>query len=198
LEYAGHGMRHRESFYRDFDELADDMYQQIKKEKVCDDYALMGYSMGSIAVVEILKRINQENALSEPQHIFLAAHEPHTKRELENFDRDFTDEDVKKRTLMFGGVHPSLVDNERFWQMYLPVFKADYRLIGGYQFEGLDMKCNIPATVFYSPTDTPKSSMLEWSRFFVGKCDYIAYKGNHFFMEENCSDMAEKIVRGMT
>lgn len=58
IEYSGHGRRHREPFYQSFGELADDIYPLIK-EKISAErfsYAIMGYSMGSIAASVILKR----------------------------------------------------------------------------------------------------------------------------------------------
>lgn len=58
FEYAGHGSRYKEPFYKDFDDLARDMLSLLKKSVgTCEDYALMGYSMGSIGVAELLKLI---------------------------------------------------------------------------------------------------------------------------------------------
>ena len=56
LEYAGHASRHKERFYQDFNELGDDLFQIIKS-CLQGSYALFGYSMGSIALVEVLRRI---------------------------------------------------------------------------------------------------------------------------------------------
>ena len=86
MEYAGHGQRHKEPFYKTFDELSRDLLRQLKeKVAVGEDYAIMGYSMGSISTVELLKRILQDPTLNNPVHIFLAAHEPATKKELNKY-----------------------------------------------------------------------------------------------------------------
>lgn len=75
FDYAGHGERHREPFYDNFDELADDAFKEVK-DRIFADYALFGYSMGSITTAEVLKRIIDAD-LPLPLHVFLCAHEPH-------------------------------------------------------------------------------------------------------------------------
>lgn len=191
LEYAGHGERRKEFFYEGFNELADDMLREVK-DRLIGDYALFGYSMGSITLVEVLKRIIVEG-MPMPKHVFLAAHEPHTKSELLGYTSDELDEWVKQRTINFGGVPDKLVNNKAFWRMYLPLYRADYSIIGKYEFEKLELRTMIPATVFYSETDTPLSDMKLWENYFVGNIDYHRYDGNHFFIHEHHSEMADVI-----
>ena len=147
LEYAGHGLRHKEDFYANFDELAEDMYLKLKNEYLGGEYALFGYSMGCISLIEVLNRILNDTDFQNPVHAFLAAHEPHTKAELSYFINGELDELVKKRTIEFGTVPEVLLNNKTFWRMYLPIYRADYSLIGNYKFENLKLKTNIPATV---------------------------------------------------
>ena len=193
LEYAGHGTRHREPYYASFDALAQDMYSAIKESYSGQKYALFGYSMGSISLVEVLKRILDDPEFPEPECVFLAAHEPHTKAELADFSSGELDEYVKERTIKFGAVPEVLLKNKAFWRMYLPIYRADYSLIGRYKFEDLDLKTEIPANIFYSATDTPTEDMMQWKNYFVGECDYYSYEGNHFFIREHHIEMAEII-----
>lgn len=193
LEYAGHGTRHKESYYESFDELADDMYSMIKHTYSGGDYALLGYSMGSISLIEVLRRILDDSQFLNPCHVYLAAHEPHTKAELADFSSGELDEYVKQRTVKFGAIPEVLLKNKAFWRMYLPLYRADYSLIGRYKFEDLEIKTNIPATIFYSATDTPTEDMMQWKNYFVGECDYYSYEGTHFFIQEHHKEMAEII-----
>lgn len=198
MEYAGHGMRHKESFYANFLELAEDMYDILKAH--CNQntiYALMGYSMGTIAVIEVLKKIIEEDEIPLPKHIFLAAHEPEARSELKNFCVTEEDELIKQRTIQFGGIPESLVNSRSFWRVYLPIYKADYRLIREYDFDKLDMKSEIPITVFYSEEDTPLSKMKKWQNFFIGECKFENYEGNHFFINKYCNDIANIIKNNL-
>lgn len=196
LEYAGHGTRRKEPFYADFDELAEDMYTQIASRLSDGDaYALMGYSMGSISVAETLRRVIARGELPLPKHVFLAAHEPQTKVELRNYNSGELDELVKERTISFGAVPEKLIHNDSFWRMYLPIYRADYSIIGNYRFENLKLLTTVPVTVFYSESDTPFRDMKEWTRYFVGPSEFIEYTGSHFFIQEHKKAMAEVILK---
>lgn len=192
VEYSGHGTRHRSHFYSDFEELANDMLVQIKEIiNAKEPYAIMGYSMGSISAVEVLRKIIDRN-MPLPIHVFLAAHEPQTKASLADYNNEESDEFVKARTIQFGGVPEKLINNKSFWRMYLPIYRADYSIIGKYKFENLKLKTNISATVFYSERDTPYADMKNWSRYFE-KTDFVKYSGNHFFIHEHYRAMAQEI-----
>lgn len=194
LEYAGHGTRHKEPFYNAFSELAEDMYLELSRIIAKQEsYALMGYSMGSISVVELLKLILERKEFLNPKHIFLAAHEPFTKSELRSYSGNEIDQYVKERTIRFGGISEKLINNESFWRVYLPIYRADYSLIAKYDFDSLKLQTSIPLTVFYSEEDTPYKDMMSWNDFFVGKTDYIEYSGTHFFINEHYQEMAQEI-----
>lgn len=193
LEYAGHGERRIEPLYQDFDALAYDMFSCFKDSYSGGRYGLLGYSMGSISVAEVLRRIISER-LRLPFHVFLAAHEPHTKVELLSFTPDELDAWVKTRTIRFGAVPEKLINNSPFWRTYLPLYRADYSLIGTYRFEELVLKTEIPATFFYSEMDTPLKEMMIWKKYFVGDTDFYRFEGNHFFIQEHHCKMA-KIIK---
>lgn len=190
LEYPGHGLRHKESLCDTFQELAADMYSQIRERYSGGDYALMGYSMGSIAAFETLQYLAKIKELPYPRYIFLAAHEPKTMTDLDKFSPDVLDEYIKKRTLLFGGIPERLVDNKSFWRMYLPLYKADYLMISRYDFENLIYTTDIPAIVFYSEQDTPREGVELWKKYFTGRCEFVEYIGTHFFINEHCREMA--------
>jgi surfactin synthase thioesterase subunit len=193
LEYAGHGTRHKEPLYQNFDELADDLYAVLETQYDGSEYALFGYSMGTISMVEVLRRIIDKNALPLPNHVFIAAHEPKTKAELKGYSQVEMDELVKDRTIRFGAVPENLLNNKSFWRMYLPLYRADYSIIGKYEFESLSLKSTIPATVFYSETDTKLDDMKLWGNYFIREINYCQYEGTHFFIQNHHAEMARVI-----
>lgn len=193
LEYSGHGTRHKEPYYQDFGELTDDMFRLLRERYSGEAYSFFGYSMGTIALAEVLKRIIADSMMENPSHVFLAAHEPHSKAELVGFTDDELDEWVKDRTIRFGAVPEKLINNKSFWRMYLPIYRADYSIIGKYRFEDLSLKTSIPATVFYSETDTPRREMELWKKYFTGDCEFFQYEGTHFFIRNHHEEMADVI-----
>lgn len=193
LEYPGHGSRHKEKLCDTFQELSVDLYRQIKETYSGGEYALMGYSMGSIAALETLRYLMSLEELPHPRHVFLAAHEPKVVVELDKYGSEELDEYVKNRTTLFGGVPERLLDNKSFWRMYLPLYKADYLMISRYNFENLMFASNISATVFYSEQDTPKAEMEQWRKYFTGNIELVEYTGTHFFINEHYREMATLI-----
>lgn len=190
LDYPGHGSRHKENCVSSFSDIIDDAYPKLKNSYRGGVYALFGYSMGTITLVEILKRMMSDGTMRLPDRVFLAAHEPHSKEELVGFSEDELDEWVMERTIRFGSVPETLLNNKVFWRTYLPLYRADYSIIGKYRFESLDLKTEIPATVFYSEKDTPLTEMMEWRKYFVGDVDFYRYEGNHFFIRQHHKEMA--------
>lgn len=193
LEYAGHGQRCKENYYRDFDDLADDMFSKLKDRYIGGNYAFFGYSMGSISLVEVLKRIIKAD-MQLPSNVFLAAHEPCTKSEFLNFTIDELNDRVKEQIIRFGAIPERLVNNKTFWRTYLPLYCADYTIIRKYEFEKLNLKTDIFTTIFYSETDTPLKNMELWKRYFTGKCEFYQFPGKHFFIQNYHREMADIIL----
>jgi len=188
LEYAGHGIRRKEAMYNNFDDLALDMTNQLMQVVSEEEqYSLMGYSMGTIAVVEVLKQLIRLQT-KMPDSVILAAHEPKAKAELADWSKDIQDELVKERIARFGGVPESLLANKTFWRMYLPIYRNDFNLIGQYNFDNLYLKTDIPALIMYSEADTPFYEVEKWNRYFTGDNLFQEYSGNHFFINDHISE----------
>lgn len=196
LDYAGHGSRRGEPKYGSFSELADDMYTRMKAARDEEEnYAMFGYSMGGLCVYELLRRLCIEENNDEPIHLFLAAHSPHPEKEFLAFRAPGMDNEVRELTLRFGGIDRRLKDNNAFWRVYLPIYQWDYYLIGTCEDRLIEMGNSVPATVFYSETDTPYREMRDWERYLNGNCDFFRFDGNHFFMNDHCAEIADIICR---
>ena len=194
FEYAGHGTRHREPFYSSFDELAEDAFSFLEQSASGGDYSLLGYSMGCISLAELLKKIIA-NGWPLPKAVFLAAHDPQTRKVLFGLSQEELENWVRQRTISFGAVPERLINNRAFWRTYLPIYTADYGIIGKHRFEELGLKTDIPATVFYSETDTPLSEMKLWENYFTGPIDYYRFEGPHFFLKQYHREIAGIISR---
>lgn len=195
LEYPGHGSRRSEKFCESFVALAADAVDTIMKRLSCEEeFALFGYSMGSIVAAIALRQMI-DRKLTLPKRVFLAAHEPKTKNELAGFSEQEADEWIKKRVLSFNDVPKQLENNPVFWRMYFPMYKADFGLIGTFDFNTLRFTTKIPATVFYSESDTPLTDMVKWRSYFVGECDFREYFGNHFFIREHLEEMMAVVTQ---
>ena len=66
LEYPGHGLRRKENLCDAFQDLVADSYVQLRENYLGGDYALLGYSMGSIAALESLRYLMGKGELPCP------------------------------------------------------------------------------------------------------------------------------------
>ncbi|MCH5199502.1 MAG: thioesterase [Oscillospiraceae bacterium] len=194
LEYPGHGTRRKEKFCETYQELSRDLYAQMREKYSGGEYALLGYSMGCVAALEVLRYVTKTKELPAPKYIFMASHQPKLVVNLTRCDPDKLDEYTREVTIRFGGIPEQLVDSETFWRIYLPLFKADYLMIGRYDFEGIDFTTDIPALLLYSPEDIPREEMELWKRHFTGCCELAEYTGGHFFINKHCEKVAELIM----
>ena len=204
-DYPGHGSRVKEPLPDTISAAAEDIYEKFLAEygdainTGQAEYGIIGYSMGSIVAYELIRQIGTKGELKMPIHAFLAAHEPETRSVYGDIPEDIQDVDeyIKMRTIEFGGVPESLVDNATYWRIYMPLYKADYKMIGDYDFEAANWSCQVPATVFYSEEDKGREAMLPWRKYFTDKCNLVEYTGKHFFINEYHQDMAQVIKREM-
>ena len=194
LEYAGHMERSHEPFYGDFDALTADMYGQVRAQvRAGEPYGLFGYSMGALAAAEVTKTILAEGELPLPAHVFLASHGPCPILDRTELSGQDTDETVRQWTIRFGGLPEKLVNSRTFWRIYLPIYRADYELITGYDYSRLDYVTDIPATVLFSPADIPRVDMEKWRGIFAGACDILEYDGGHFFLRGHEREVADVV-----
>lgn len=194
LEYPGHGDRRKETLCESFDEITADLYSRIKDKLTSTEYALLGYSMGSIAVFDMLRTIESKGEIYPPRYVFLASHEPNVEVEMLSRNEEEIDAYVRARTIAFGGIPERLLDNKSFWRTYLPIYKADYYMINKYDFHKTAYLSKVPATVFYSESDISSDLIKGWNAFFVNGCDYVQYAGGHFFINEHHKEMAQQII----
>ena len=196
IEYAGHGTRYKEPFYQNYDELADDVTRIVQERWTGIPYALFGYSMGTVTLMEVLRRILRSD-MPKPKHLFLAAHEPESRKQLRGMTDEQLEEWIRNRIIQLGAVPKQLLSNKSFWRTYLPIYKADYQIIGQHRFEELDVQTDIATTIFYSETDTPLATMQPWRDFFTGLCEFQRFNGQHFFIKEHHVQIGERIAADM-
>lgn len=194
LEYSGHGTRYKEPYYENMDELADDIFRLVKEAYNGEEYALFGYSMGTFCLVEVLKRILSDNQMSVPKHVFLAAHAPFTDFDLNGYSVEEQNEWIIGHTKKLGTIPEKLINNKSFWRMYLPLYRADYSIISSYY---TDLVSQIPATVFYSETDSNYVDIEKWKNVFVGDIKFYQFEGSHFFIKQHHKPMGDIMIDRM-
>lgn len=193
VEYSGRGTRAREPLAASLDELMNDAisYAVSRRNKKIS-YAILGYSMGGILAYEFLKRDVLTGTLC---HTFICAEMSPKERALEFSRVDYpTDELILDRARKLGGINERLIDNKRFFNIFIQPMLSDYRLLYSYKFQPRDnQKIKSNVTFFYSENDTPYQSLTSWEDLIEGTFDYFQYGENHFFVNQHYEEMANVI-----
>lgn len=193
LEYAGHGTRLKEDFYKNFNQMVSDMAQQINTA-IREDalIAVFGYSMGSAVTYELLA---QELLIKKPVYVFLAAHEaPGEYWESADYYK-LDDLEFAHKMLEFGGFErfeEKLLKNKFFRKMIFNPIREDYRLIADYKLLR-EVQLDIAATIFFSSQDIMEEHVKKWDKCFLNKPDLVEIGENHFFLREHPKRLAEYI-----
>lgn len=195
LEYPGHGTRFAESMIKDIKKLANDVYSQICRYiRADEDYAILGYSMGSIVGFEVFNVI-KEHKTKEPKAFFaFASPAPNCKKELEAYE-NYNMLDVKNMLLGRQGTPSEILENTEMLELLRPIIINDLIALRDYSDEYSNIKIDCPLIVVQGakeerPEDI-KLSYKEWVKFSEGETSYYEIEGGHFFMFENQKNLCD-------
>ncbi len=192
VEYPGRGTRAKEPFADSIESLIADAisYCKSRREKSVP-YAIMGYSMGSVLAYEIVARGSLVGTL---QHLFIGA-QISPKERSEKFGRivDPSEGQIIEIAMRFGGLDKRMLENKRFFDIYIKPMISDYRLFFDYRFREHREKTRVDTTFFYCERDTRVTDVEKWIELLEGRFEYYEMGENHFFIN-SCYDRIADII----
>lgn len=192
-ELAGRGSRINESYYNTIEEAASDVYESIKNQIDDTCYAILGHSMGSLITFELCHKIQKEGH-NLPMHVFFSGRgAPHIKPKMQIMHNLPEDEFINE-ILNMGGTPPELFSNTEMSRIFLPILRADYKLVETYAYREKDEKLNVDISILYSNEDKMiEGDVNEWSMYTDKRCHYNRFDGGHFFLFKNISAFMQVI-----
>jgi external thioesterase TEII len=188
LELPGRGRRINEPLLNDFDEAANDLYNQVIKHLTTAEFLIYGHSMGAYLTLRVAHML--ENAGRQPAGIIVSGNagpgiQPEDKRMRHLLNRQDFIEELKA----LGGLPPELLEHEELFNFFEPVLRADFRIVD------LNDLCNEP------PVHTPVYALMgdeeenageidNWGKYTTGYFQSAIMKGNHFFIYEHSTRIA--------
>lgn len=186
VEYPGRGVRSKEEYYTDIDQLIQDIKGQIithRRHEV--PYALFGYSMGTAICYDLIQYALKE----KPLYAFMSARDAlnlYSKSQtFAALGKERFVEEIKK----LGGIDDRILNNRRFLEIYLEPIYADYKLWRQYKYKEELGIIDCDVTVFYSEQDTPYERVEGWKKLTAGEVDFYEFGNNHFFIKEHAQEM---------
>ena len=191
VELKGRGRRIHEPFYKDLKEAVEDLYSEIRAEIKQSQYALFGHSMGSILAYELAAKISAEGDRG-PEHVFLSGrYPPHVKKNekiLHSLPLNEFIEEISK----LGGTHREFLESKELMDIFIPILRADYRMIETYSPSPDIFKMNCSITVLNGKEDakTTREDMAEWRLYTERECSLYEFDGGHFFINQEARKVA--------
>ncbi len=193
VELAGRGHRINLPLYNTLNDAVNDVLHIIEPGIEKSNYALIGHSMGSWIVFELYRRIKKMK-LREPLHIFLSGKEaPHIKKEKKIMHR-LPDNEFKEEIMKLGGTPKEIFENDELVRTFLPILKADYRMIETHEYIEDGQKFDCPTSFLNGKNDDLEKGDIEgWNIYFNNLMDVYNFNGGHFFIYENAEKVTEII-----
>jgi len=182
LELAGRGRRFVDPFYRDLDEAVDDIYQMIIGQVGHSSYSIFGHSMGALLAFECAHRLRIKNQRM-PEFLFLSGRNP-PHRIGDKPRHQLSDEEFRQEIFSLGGTPREVMEQTEMFDFFLPILRADFRMIETYETQRSYEKLACKILVLHGSRDELASPSMveEWSMYTEKGFQSIPFEGDHFFI----------------
>lgn len=189
IEYPGRMTRSHEPFIESYDEFIVDAAEQINRLRLDLPFAIMGYSLGSTTVYDLVRQ--KYITGGDPVHAFLCARGSIFYKASSQKYADLSDEEFTDMIVSLGGIDDRILQNKRFLSIYMRPVKADYLLWKQFAYHEGTIPCD--TSVLYSPKDRLSEGAHDWEKLVKGKTDYFELGENHFFILNHWQETADII-----
>ncbi|MEE2961192.1 MAG: alpha/beta fold hydrolase [Myxococcota bacterium] len=183
VQYPGRAFRLDERPKSTMDELIDSMGEALYQDLTTDDtYVFFGHSMGALVAFELTRWLNLRG-YSQPEALYLSGGGA-PRHSVERFGvAEMTDPELIALIEKFGGTPDEVLQNERLMRLVLPMVRADFTLLDGYEF-----RCSTPVEVpifalgGLEDKVVGAEDLLKWSELTKGKVEVQLMSGGHFYV----------------
>jgi len=195
IDLPGRGRRISEPLCETIKEMVDDVKVQIlelvnREEK----YAVYGHSMGTLLIYGLLHDL-LKMGFPMPVHIFLSGkNPPHipSKKPINQLN----DEKFIEKIVGMGGMEACCFENPMLAKIFLPIFRADFKIVENYQYKKNNRPFPVDISFFFASDDAcvDRQYVKQWADFTTGSFRMYYFMGGHFFLFEHGEQIA-KIIR---
>ncbi|ACL75052.1 thioesterase II family protein [Ruminiclostridium cellulolyticum] len=192
VELAGRGQRIGEPFYKNMNEAINDIYDKISSFTYEQPFAFFGHSMGSSMVFELSHKILQ-NQKKEPIHLFISGRCPPINHKDDKKIHGLPDNKFIEEVYELGGTPKEVFENMELRRVFLPILRADYKLVEEYQYFEKANKLSCDISVFNGKDDrmTNLDGMKGWGDYTSGKTNIFEFDGGHFFLHNQMKEIMD-------
>lgn len=195
LELPGRGRRCREPLLTDIDAQSRDLLAQILPAAAGRPYALFGHSMGA-HLAHRCAQLAAERGEPLPLALFVSsAAAPGRRRTAgSSLPLPLTAAGVWQYVIDMGGVPQCIAESPDFRKYLEPILFADVTAIETWQPPPAT-PLPIPITVFFGSEDLVTGAQArEWGDLTTRGCEVCAFPGDHFYLQDHWSALADRIL----
>lgn len=196
VEYPGRGGRTQEPFAETIEELVGSMLDEVAAAAKEGEYFLFGHSLGAVVAYELMVQLGRRG-LPMPKKAFLSGREPIRYCKISVNTDDLPDEQFMEIMSRYGGIPKEFYQDKEVRDIFLPVLRADFRLLERYLFGRHDEKADCDLAILYGEDDknTPAEEMRGWTEYSDGDVEFYSFPGTHFYcMEEENTDRVINLI----
>jgi medium-chain acyl-[acyl-carrier-protein] hydrolase len=193
VELPGRGGRSAEPFADKIDVLAEQLVDALEG-KLDVPFIFFGHSMGA-TLAFLCARVLRRRALRDPDHLVVSARvaphrpNPHALVPL------MTNDHLITLLRDHGGTAPEILAEPELMALFLPVIRADYRLLATHVFKNeVPLKC--PITAIGGLKDKADAIVLkEWDQHTSNIFGLKMFGGGHFFVNEHSKEVIGYVLQ---
>jgi surfactin synthase thioesterase subunit len=178
VQYPGHETRLGEAPLLDWQEMLSAL-TRVFLPLLDRPYVLFGYSMGARLAFALAAKLT--GAGSPPERLIVAASSPPDLPSSARQALELDDEAFKQFLQRYGGIPAELAREPGFWDMALPVMRADFAL-AAQPFDAAPAPYPIVAYAGLDDVDADPRAMAGWGRFTTANFVLRKFAGGHFFL----------------
>lgn len=191
LEIPGRGKRIDEDNLETIVEATKDLFVQIKANIGRDTkHMIYGHSMGASLAFRVSLML--ENNGYTPSYLIVSGNPGPGVRDPNKLKRSTLDDKNLVRELeQLGGIPEELLNNEELLSFFLPIIRADLRLIEESWRDDDFKKINCPIYALMGEEEELRNEIENWSKFTSSYFKCKIFKGNHFFILEHVKPLVK-------
>jgi medium-chain acyl-[acyl-carrier-protein] hydrolase len=192
IELNGRGQKANLPFYTQINEAVEDLAAIIIKEADGQPYALLGHSMGALLVYEMSHYLKQQ--FREPEAVFFSGSLAPNLKEEQNAKHLLPDEQFINVIKELGHSPAELFENPDLLRIFVPILKADYRMLETYIYQQHTTPLASRFNIFRGSKDTSTRVDIEgWAQHTEGESHFYDFQGDHFFLYTNTNEVIKVI-----
>ena len=185
-ELPGRGRKFGEPLLEDFNIVAEELFRAIAMLEQDKPMAILGHSLGALLAFDLAKKLEGRNFQS-PLALFVSGCKSAALFSSEGCSRKSTmsDSELTKALRNHNGTESDLLESEEFLELFLPIFRADYKLVESFRTKLPIEKLRCPLVALGGTEDPDISTfqLLDWQSHTKNKFTHHLFSGDHFFIQ---------------